>query len=85
MRGFCMWIGRVVMMVMIVFMMVVVVIMMVLRNQTAHAGAECITQRTVSHIRPRCIGTLPFDVVMVAFLHGTDLALKSQNLHTVLA
>ena len=71
-------IGRVVViMVMLMIMVVMVVMMMVVRCcKTTHPGAEGITKRAVRDVRARCVGTLPFNVVVVAFLNCAYFALE---------
>jgi hypothetical protein len=84
-RIFC-----VVMVVMIVvmppvIMMVMMVMMIILHLQTAHAGAEGVTQRAIRHVRSRRRSTLPFHMMVMAFLNSANFGLKAQNLHAVLA
>lgn len=71
--------------VMVVIMMVVVIVVMICSHKAAHAGAEGITKRTISHVRTGRIRTLSFHMVVVAFLYGTDLAFEAQNRRAVLA
>ena len=66
-------------MVMIVTMMMMVVVIM-LRLKSAKPGAERITQGAIRDVGPGRIGTLPFDVVMMAFLNGTDLSFEPKDL-----
>ena len=67
--------------VMIVMMVIIMVVMVVVAHvQTAHTRAELIAHLTVFDIGTGRIGTLPFDVVVVAFLHRTDLALEPKDL-----
>ena len=66
-------------MVVVMVVIVAVVVMVICRLKTAHARAEGITERAVGHIGPWRIGTLSFDMVMMAFLHGTHFVLKSQH------
>lgn len=73
------------MMVVIVVIMVMVVVMLVLCLQSTHASTEGIAERTISHIRSRCIRPLAFDMVVVAFLHCTDFVFKAQHLSAVFA
>ena len=54
-------------------------------GQPAEARAETVAERAVGDIRARGRGALPFDMVVVAFLHGADLGLETQDLHPVLA
>ena len=78
----------VVVMIMVVIMPVVVVmvIMVVIgHHQAAHPRAEAVAMHAVCDIRSRCVCALPLDVVVMAFLHGTDLGLEAQHLHTVFA
>ena len=63
----------IVVVIMPVVVMVVVIMVVIGHHQTAHAGAEGITMHAVSHVRAGCIRPLPFDMVVVAFLHGADL------------
>ena len=88
------WILGVMVMVMIVVMMVVMVMTMamimvmmvvviVISLKPAHTRAEGVTQGAVCNIGPRCAGTLPLDVVVVAFLNGANFTLKSQDLGAV--
>lgn len=72
-------VAMVVVMVVIVAVVVMVMVMVICRLKTAHARAEGITERTIGHIGPWRIGTLPFDMVMMAFLHGTHFAFKPQH------
>ena len=77
-RVVCMWI-RVMMMIVAMIMIVVMtmVAMMVMRMivmvmmagiQTASACAKMIAQRAIFDITARCGHTLPFDMMVVAFL-----------------
>jgi hypothetical protein len=76
-----------VMIMMVVVIMAVVVMMVVVIHsfKAAHTRAEGIAVRAVCNVGARRIGTLPFDVVVVAFLNGTNFALKPQNAGTVFA
>jgi hypothetical protein len=88
MRVFGMGVCRVlvvVIMVMMVVPVVVIMVVLILRREPAHAGAECVTQFAIGHVRSRRICPLAFDVVVVAFLYGTDFAFKAQHLRTVFA
>ena len=70
MRVFGMRIGCmmvvVIVVIMVIMVMVVVVVMLVLCLQSTHASTEGIAERTISHIRSRCIRPLAFDMVVVA-------------------
>jgi hypothetical protein len=78
------WIRGVMVVVMIVvMMMVMMVVVIVISLKPAHPRAEGVTQGAVCNIGPRCAGTLPLDVVVVAFLNGANFALKSQDLGAV--
>lgn len=57
----------------------------VLRLQPAQASAEGIAKAAIRHIRAGRIRPLPFDVMVMAFLHSADLALEAQNLGSVFA
>ena len=63
-------------MVMVMMVMIMVVMMMVRHRKTAHASAEGITKRAVRDVRARCVGTLPFNVVVVAFLNCAHFTLE---------
>ena len=94
MRVVSMWIRRVVVIMVVVMMMVVpmtvvmilmmviimVVMVVVAHVQTAHTRAELFAHLTVFDIGTGRIGTLPFDVVMMAFLNGTDLSFEPKDL-----
>ena len=76
------------MVVIVVMMMVVimiVVVMIMIHIQTAHARAEMIAFGTIRHVGPWGICTLPFNMMVVAFLHRTNLGFKAQNLRAILA
>ena len=67
------------MVVMMVVIVAVVVVMVICRLEAAHARAEGFTERAVGDVGPWRIGALPFDMVMMAFLHGTHFVLKPQH------
>ena len=71
--------------IVVIMVMVMVVVMLVLCLQSTHASTEGIAERTISHIRSRCIRPLAFDMVVVAFLHCTDFVFKAQHLSAVFA
>jgi len=54
-------------------------------HQTAHASAERVTMRAISHVRAGRIGALAFHMVVMAFLNCADFAFEPKHLHTVLA
>ena len=63
-----------VMMPMVVIVVMMMVVMIVPHVQTAHARTEMIAFGTIRHIGPRRICTLTFNMMVVAFLHCTDLS-----------
>ena len=89
MRMFRMRVRRVMMvmvMIVVVTMMMAVMIMSVIgHDQPAHPCAERVAMGAVRNVRAWCVCPLPFDVVMVAFLDGTNLGLKTQHLNAVFA
>lgn len=89
MRIDCVMMIEVMTVIMPVVMMVIVrmvVIMIVLKRlEAANASAESIAETAVRHVRAGRIRTLPFDVVMMAFLYGTHFALEPQHGRAVFA
>lgn len=79
-----MWVRRVVMMIMVVIM-VMMVVMVVLRLKPAHTGAEGVAQAAIRYVRSRCMGTLPFHVVVMTFLNRTNFGLEPQHSDPILA
>ncbi len=82
--------GMMVVVVMIVavimpVVMMVVVAVVVLRLKPAHAGAERIAQRAIRHVRAGSRGTLPFHMVVMAFLDRTNLIFEPEDLHPIFA
>ena len=75
----------IVIVVVIVIIPMVMVVMMILRLEPAHAGAECVAKFTISHVGARRVGTLPFHVVVVAFLNRPNFAFKPEHLRAVFA
>ena len=81
-----MGVSRMMAMIMVMTVIMIVVVMMVIdRFQPTHSGAEGVTQRTIRHIGPRRVGTLTLNMVVMAFLHRTNLCFKSKNLRAVFA
>ena len=83
-----MGISRVMVVMVVIVIMPVVMVMMVVPRvafQSAHAGAERVTQGTIRHIRSRGRCPLSFDMVVMAFLDRTHFGFKSQNLDPVFA
>ena len=81
---------RMMMVVMSISMIVPVVTVMmamagILQVQAALPGAEGITQVAVRDIRPRRRRSLPFDMMVMAFLNCAHLCLKPQNLSAIFA
>ena len=66
--------------VVMIVMMVIIMVVVVAHVQTAHTRAELIAHLTVFDIGTGRIGTLPFNVVMMAFLNGTDLSFEPKDL-----
>ena len=78
----------VIMVMMVVIMSVVmmmVVVMITATVQAAHPGAKIVAKRAIGNIGSWRCCPLPFDMVMMAFLRGAYLVLKSKNLGPVLA
>ena len=74
------------MVVIVAVVMIVIVVMMVMPHiQAAFACAERVAQLAIRHVRAGRRGSLPFHVVVMAFLHCTDFGLESQNLDAVFA
>ena len=93
-RVICMGVFRVMMVIMVmmvvimsvVMMMVVMVVVMITATvQAAHPGAKIVAKRAIGNIGSWRCCPLPFDMVMMAFLRGAYLVLKSKNLGPVLA
>ena len=61
------------------------VIMRILHLKTTRARAERVTMNAVFDIGAGSARTLPFDVVVMAFLRRTNLGLKPKNLRAVFA
>lgn len=64
-------------------MMIVIMMMVVIRLETAHTCAESIAELAIRNIGTRRRGTLPFDVMVMAFLDSTNLCLKTDHLSAV--
>lgn len=76
----------VIMMPMMVVMPMPMIVMMVIGHfESAKPGAEIFTECAIDHIRAGCRGALAFDVVVVAFLNGTDFAFEAEHFGAVLA
>lgn len=65
-------------MVMVEAMRVLVGVQILMRK-TAKPGAEGIAKPAIRYIRPRCRRSLAFDMMVVAFLHGTDFVLEPHD------
>lgn len=76
-----------VIMIVVVVMIVrmVVVMMVVIHIQPTFARAICVTQTAIRHVRSRGGSTLAFNMVVMAFLDGTNFCLEPQNLGAVFA
>ncbi len=53
--------------------------------QPTRARAKIIAQGTIRHVGTRRTRALPFDMMVVALLDGTDFTLKPQNLRAIFA
>ena len=71
--------------VMVVAIPVIMVMVIMRRLKPANARAKRIAQCTVSDVRTLCRCALPFNVVVVRFLHSTNFGLKAQYLGAVFA
>ena len=86
---FGMRIGMVVMVmimaVVMTMMMIMAVSMMMMMIQPAGPGAEMVAKLAVLDIASRRRYALPLDVMVVAFLHKTNLILEAEDLRPVFA
>lgn len=73
------------MIVVVAVIMMVVVVIMTLGFKAAKAGTEAVAKRTILDVGAGRRRTLPFNVVVVAFLHRAHFRLESQHLRAVFA
>lgn len=74
---------RMIVVVVVVIPVIMMMVMIMRRLKSANARAERLTQCAIRDIRAGGGCTLPFDVMVVRFLHGADFGLKAQHLRAV--